>query len=183
VRRCIPAGVVVGGYHRLAALIRMWGASTGNALVHRVPRDHAPRNLHPALVLRRGRHRLPPAVHVVARLRRQYRAVRLGLATTHSPLDRHKPLWEVHVIDGLGDGRLAIYSKIPRALIDGLSRIRLVWQSFSMTVDDVALAIAAGVTCWLAPGPRRAAEAVPRRLETCRPGRCFRWGSWSPFRS
>lgn len=36
-------------------------------------------------------------------------------------LDRHKPLWEVHVIGGLDDGRFGTFIKGHHALTDGVS--------------------------------------------------------------
>lgn len=36
-------------------------------------------------------------------------------------IDRHKPLWELWIVDGLADGRWAILSKVHYAIIDGVS--------------------------------------------------------------
>jgi WS/DGAT/MGAT family acyltransferase len=38
-------------------------------------------------------------------------------------LDRHRPLWETHLVEGLEDGRYALYSKVHHSLIDGVSRV------------------------------------------------------------
>ena len=40
-------------------------------------------------------------------------------------LDRHRPLWEAHLIEGLSDGRFAVYVKFHHALIDGVSALKL----------------------------------------------------------
>lgn len=52
-----------------------------------------------------------------------------------SLLDRHRPLWEVHVVEGLKDGRVAVYTKIHHSMIDGVSALRLMQRSLSDDPD------------------------------------------------
>jgi diacylglycerol O-acyltransferase / wax synthase len=51
-------------------------------------------------------------------------------------LDRRKPLWEAHVIDGLDDGRFAVYIKTHHALFDGITGIKLLRKSLSTDPND-----------------------------------------------
>src|ERR1700722_8700968 len=51
-------------------------------------------------------------------------------------LDRHRPLWETHVIEGLKDGRFAVYTKIHHALIDGVSAQKLMQRALSSDPED-----------------------------------------------
>ncbi len=46
-------------------------------------------------------------------------------------LDRHRPLWEAHLIEGLEGNRFAVYSKIHHSLMDGVSALRLLAQTLS----------------------------------------------------
>jgi diacylglycerol O-acyltransferase / wax synthase len=47
-----------------------------------------------------------------------------------------RPLWEAHVIEGLRDGKVALYTKIHHSLVDGISAMRLVQSTLS---DDPGL--------------------------------------------
>jgi diacylglycerol O-acyltransferase / wax synthase len=46
-------------------------------------------------------------------------------------LDLRRPLWEVHLIEGLEDNRFAIYHKVHHSLIDGVSGMRLITRALS----------------------------------------------------
>lgn len=50
-------------------------------------------------------------------------------------LDRKRPLWEFHLIEGLADGRFAIYFKMHHALIDGVSAQRLLQNILTRDAD------------------------------------------------
>ena len=56
-----------------------------------------------------------------------------------SLLDRHRPLWETHVVEGLKDGRFAIYTKVHHALIDGVSAQKLMQRALSTDPDDAEI--------------------------------------------
>ena len=51
-------------------------------------------------------------------------------------LDRHRPLWETSLVEGLEDGRFAIYTKMHHSLLDGISAQRLTIRSMSTDPDD-----------------------------------------------
>lgn len=51
-------------------------------------------------------------------------------------LDRHRPLWEAHLIEGLDDGRFAVYTKFHHSLIDGVSAMKLMQRVLSTDPAD-----------------------------------------------
>jgi diacylglycerol O-acyltransferase len=51
-------------------------------------------------------------------------------------LDRHLPLWETHLVEGLNDGRVAVYTKVHHALLDGVSAMKLMRRSLSLDPQD-----------------------------------------------
>jgi diacylglycerol O-acyltransferase / wax synthase len=56
-----------------------------------------------------------------------------------SLLDRHRPLWEFTVIEGLQGNRFATYSKIHHGLLDGVSALRLIQSSLSEDPSDMSV--------------------------------------------
>lgn len=46
------------------------------------------------------------------------------------PLDRSRPLWELHIIEGLPRGRFALYCKIHHALVDGVGAMKMIQALF-----------------------------------------------------
>ncbi len=80
-------------------------------------------------------------------------------------LDRHRPLWELHLIEGLEDGRFATYFKSHHALVDGVSATRLLTRMLSEDPDDSEVPAFWVPRSRTAPsGPREEADQrAPRR--------------------
>ena len=79
-------------------------------------------------------------------------------------LATERPLWEWHLIEGLRDGRVAMYTKLHHSLVDGLSAMRLLQSILSSDPDDRGMPVSVGrppaqLQGGQGPGGRRA----PRR--------------------
>jgi diacylglycerol O-acyltransferase len=77
-----------------------------------------------------------------------------------SLLDRHRPLWELHLIEGLDDGRYATYFKVHHALVDGISSLRLLSRMLSDDPDERDMPAPWAMPS-RAPRPGRAGGGVP----------------------
>ncbi|MFT5222421.1 MAG: diacylglycerol O-acyltransferase [Glaciecola sp.] len=71
-------------------------------------------------------------------------------------LDRHRPLWELHLIEGLNDGRVAVYTKFHHSLFDGVGAMRQILEAFSPDPERTDLPAPWAIE----PKPRRARDRV-----------------------
>ena len=52
-----------------------------------------------------------------------------------APLDRHRPLWQYHLIEGLEDGGFAVYVKVHHAAMDGVAGLATVQVVYDFSPD------------------------------------------------
>jgi WS/DGAT/MGAT family acyltransferase len=76
-------------------------------------------------------------------------------------LDRHRPLWEAHLIEGLADGRFAVYVKFHHSLIDGVSALKLTQRTLSEDPADTEIRAP-----WNLPPKKRERKPGPSLLQT-----------------
>jgi hypothetical protein len=104
---------------------------------------------------------LPHPARGAARAAGRARAARLAGRLFGEPLDRDRPLWEIHLVDGLGAGRFALVAKIHHALADGVSGVDI--AALLLDVEPCAPdEPAAGRRPWSAPPPPSNAELLAR---------------------
>ncbi|MDE9365289.1 wax ester/triacylglycerol synthase family O-acyltransferase [Luteipulveratus sp. YIM 133132] len=77
-------------------------------------------------------HVRPSAVPAPGRLRELFE---LTSRWQGSLLDRYRPLWESYVVEGLEGGRVAVFSKVHHALLDGVSALQLMQRACSPDPD------------------------------------------------
>ena len=76
-------------------------------------------------------------------------------------LDRHRPLWEGHLVEGLSDGRFALYVKFHHALLDGVTAMRLTQRALSDDPNDHETRVT-----WALPPRRREQKSGPPVVQT-----------------
>lgn len=89
-------------------------------------------------------------------------------------LDRRRPLWECHVIEGLEGGRFAIYLKLHHGQLDGMGAAGLMQRCFSPDPKArdmappwaVGMAASGGDAARSAPGLTDTLRAAPEVLKT-----------------
>lgn len=68
------------------------------------------------------------------------RELLIYISQEHSALiDRAKPLWTCHIIEGIEGDRFAMYFKIHHAMVDGIAGMRLVEKSLSRDPSENAI--------------------------------------------
>lgn len=100
----------------------------------------------------------------------RYRELFALVGRLHSTLlDRNRPLWEIHLIEGLQNNQFAVYSKMHHAAIDGVASMQLS-QSVSSTdpdfrTADLPMSMKAYERHLAAVGAKRARRVVPEEKE------------------
>lgn len=84
------------------------------------------------------------------------RELAILVSRLHSiPLDRARPLWEMHFIEGLENGHFAIYSKMHHSLVDGVAAVKLLDRTFAKSAAPDSY-----VPIWNLPAKSRQRDAV-----------------------
>lgn len=77
-------------------------------------------------------------------------------------VDFHRPPWEMHLVEGLADGRFGLYSKMHHSLVDGYTGMRLLASSLSTDPDERD----APLLIHRQPPARQASHERPPALDT-----------------
>ena len=76
-------------------------------------------------------------------------------------LDRSRPLWEMHLIGGLADGRYAVYTKMHHAVADGVAAMRMLQDSLSADPEQRGMSAAGATVGQPRPQPTRHGANLP----------------------
>lgn len=100
----------------------------------------------------------------------RYRELFALVSRLHSTLlDRNRPLWEIHLIEGLQNRQLAVYMKMHHAAIDGVASMQLAQSVSSTDPDfrtyDLPMSRAAYERHLAAMGARKPRRVIPKERE------------------
>lgn len=100
----------------------------------------------------------------------RYRELFALVSRLHSTLlDRNRPLWEIHFIEGLANNQLAVYMKMHHAAIDGVAAMQLTSSVSSTDPDsriyDLPMSRAAYDRHLQTIGAQKARRIVPQERE------------------
>ena len=101
------------------------------------------------------------------------------------PIDRSMPLWQMYAIEGLPDGRVAVFAKMHHSTVDGVTGANMMSQLCTLTPEDPALdeelveeTAGGSGALELAVGGALSRLATPWRLASLLPGTLGVLPSW-----
>lgn len=101
------------------------------------------------------------------------------------PIDRSMPLWQMYVVEGLPDGKVAVFAKMHHSTVDGVTGANMMSQLCTLTPDDPALdedmvkeTAGGSGALELAVGGALSRMATPWRLASLLPGTLGVLPSW-----
>lgn len=102
-----------------------------------------------------------------------------------TPMDRSMPLWEMYVIEGLPNDRIAVFAKMHHSTVDGVTGANMMSQLCTLTPDDPTLdeelvkeTAGGSGALELAVGGALSRLATPWRLASLLPGTLGVLPSW-----
>ena len=101
------------------------------------------------------------------------------------PIDRSMPLWQMYIIEGLPDGRVAVFAKMHHSTVDGVTGANMLSQLCTLSPDDPDLdqelvqeTAGGSGALELAVGGALSRLATPWRLASLLPGTVGVLPSW-----